>query len=57
MFLINILGKLWFGPETWNRMQEMQNAPKVRINRRYQSRYGEMNDGRYTGRSQENTEA
>ena len=57
MFLVNILGKLWFGPETWNRMQEMQNAPKVRINRRHQSRYGEMNDGRSTGRSQENKEA
>mgnify|MGYP003110246158 CR=1 FL=1 len=57
MFLVNILGKLWFGPETWNRMQEMQKAPKVRINRRFQSRYGEVSDGRSTGRSEENKEA
>lgn len=57
MFLINFLGKLWFGPETWNRMQEMQNAPKVRINRQYQSRYGEINNGRSTGHSEESKEA
>lgn len=57
MFLINFLGKLWFGPETWNRMQEMQNAPKVRINRQYQSRYGEISHGRSTGRSEESKEA
>lgn len=31
MLLINLLGKLWYGPETWKRMQEMQKAPKVRI--------------------------
>jgi hypothetical protein len=57
MFIVNILGKLWFGPETWNRMQEMQNAPKVRLDRRYQSRYGEMNNGRSTNCSEESKEA
>lgn len=32
MFLVNLLGKLWYGPATWKRMQEMQSAPRVRIN-------------------------
>ena len=57
MFLINILGKLWFGPETWNRMQEMQKAPRVKIKHNHRGRLGEINNGRSIGRSEENKEA
>lgn len=36
MFIVNLLGKLWYGPETWNRIQEQQSAPRVRVKRNRQ---------------------